>query len=61
MYVLHVCVSVYVRVRVCVCGERVEIQLLCAWVDSLALPILSVCQGLLPCLSVVSMIPLWPH
>lgn len=56
-----VCVCVCACACVCVCGERVEIQLLCAWVDSLALPILSVCQGLLPCLSVVSMIPLWPH
>ena len=62
MYVCT-CVRVYVYVCVCmcvcVCVERVEIQLLRAWVDSLGFLLLSVCQALLPYLSIVYMIPLW--
>ena len=61
-----VCLCMCVCVCVCVCVERVAIQLLRAWVDSLGFPLLSVCQGLLPCLGIVSMIPLrlkphWVH
>ena len=56
---VHVCMYMCMCVFVYVCVERVEIQLLRVWVDSLGFLLLSVCQALLPYLSIVYMIPLW--